>query len=598
MSGTASPPPAPATPDGGTGRPPLALAAALRAALRSGYDRARLAADLSAGLTVGIVALPLSMALAIACGVAPEHGLYTAIVAGAVTAVLGGSRVQVSGPTAAFVVVLAPVVSRFGFQGLALASLMAGLLLVLFAFARLGRIIQLVPYPVTSGFTAGIAIVIASLQLRDFLGLHLESLPEHGLERLAALLTALPGVDPATAAVGAGTLALLLIWPRLSHRVPAPLVALAVAAAAVALLEALVPGFDVVTIADRFSYSAADGLHAGVPRTPPGFAWPWSWPGAGGAAVPLDFALLRELAGPAFAIALLGAIESLLSAVVADGMTGLKHDPDGELLGQGLGNVAAAFFGGFAATGAIARTATNVRAGGRSPIASVVHAVFLLLAMLLFAPLLGFVPMAALAALLLTVAWNMSHARHVVHSLRTSPRSDALVLLTCLGLTVAFDMVLAITVGVVLASLLFMKRMIEVSAVRLLPAPAASDEHPPDASILVYEIAGPLFFGAAERAMSALERVHADVRTIVIDLRAVPAMDATGVVNLRSALERLKRSGTYAVIAGLQQQPGEVLDRAGVAGVPDELFVAESFEEGLRHARERTASEPGARASS
>lgn len=331
-------------------------AAALREALAEGYTSAQLRADAMAGAVVGVVALPLSMALAIATGVPPQHGLNTAVVAGGLVALLGGSRVQVTGPTAAFVVVLAPIVSRFGLGGLLLATLMAGVLLIAMGVARMGRLIEFVPYPVTTGFTAGIAIVIGTLQVKDFLGLSVPQMPEHYLERVAALARAVPSTRAGDFGIGLLTLAVLVLFPRLSRRVPAPLVGLAAAGLAAALLSRLLDGFHVATVASAF--------HGGIPQAPPQPLLPWRTPGADGQPLLLSWGLFRALAPSAFAIAMLGAIESLLSAVVADGMTGRRHDPDAELFAQGVGNVVAPFFGGIAATGAIARTATNIRSGG------------------------------------------------------------------------------------------------------------------------------------------------------------------------------------------------------------------------------------------
>jgi SulP family sulfate permease len=300
----------------------------LRESIASGYTRRDLRADAQAGAIVGIVALPLSMALAIASGVPPQHGLYTAIVAGAVAAIAGGSSVQVTGPTAAFVVVLAPIAARFGLGGLLVATLLAGVLLVGMGMARLGRLIEFVPYPVTTGFTAGIAVVIGVLQVRDFLGLSVASMPDHFVERLAALAQALPTVDGRDLAAGSVTMAILVTWPKVTKRVPAPLVALTIVTAATWIAETLVPGFEVATIARRFTFEGAHGPQAGIPQGPPLPGWPWSFPGPAGAPLPLSWDLIRTLMGPAFAIAVLGAIESLLSATVADGMTGGKHDSD------------------------------------------------------------------------------------------------------------------------------------------------------------------------------------------------------------------------------------------------------------------------------
>jgi len=568
--------------------------------LARGYGAADLRADLLAGAVVGVVALPLSMALAIASGVPPQHGLYTAIVAGALVALLGGSRVQVTGPTAAFVALLAPIAARFGVGGLLLATAMAGAILVALALARLGRLIEFVPYPVTTGFTAGIAVVIATLQVRDFLGLTVPEMPEAYPARVAALARAIPTAHLPDAAVGALTLALLLLWPRLGRRiaawVPAPLAALALAAVAAVLLGQAVPGFEVETIQSRFSYELGGLTLPGIPRLPPLPVLPWRLPGPDGAPLVLSLDLFRALLPSAVAIAVLGAIESLLSAVVADGMTGGKHDPDEELLAQGIGNLVAPFFGGIAATGAIARTATNARSGARSPFAAVAHSVVVLAAVLLLAPALGYLPMASLAALLLVVAWNISEAPHAVKTVRTAPRSDVLVLLACFGLTVVFDMVVAVTAGVVLAALLFMRRMAEVSGTALVEPGRFLPEPLPEGAVL-YRVAGPLFFGAAHKAAGTLHTVAPEVRAVLFDLRTAPALDATGLVNLESAVERLNKAGVFVVLAGLQPQPFRALVRAGWRNRPGKVLLRRSFEGGVEAVRARlgNAAAAGAR---
>jgi SulP family sulfate permease len=566
---------------------PLRLGTALRGALRHGYSARDLRSDLLAGVVVGIVALPLSMALAVASGVAPQYGLYTAIVAGAVVAGLGGSMVQVCGPTAAFVVLLAPISARFGLAGLLLAGAMAGVLLVVMGAARLGGLIQFVPYPVTTGFTAGIAVVIATLQLKDFFGLTVATMPEHYLGKVAALAQALPTLRWPDLAIGLFTLAVLLVWPRVTRKVPGPLIALGLAGVLAALLARWVPGFSVATILSRFQ--------DGIPQLPPLPRLPWHLPGPEGKPVALSFGLIRALIPSAFAIAMLGAIESLLSAVVADGMTGGSHDPDAELVALGIGNIVAPFFGGIAATGALARTATNVRSGARSPLAAIFHALFVLLAVLLLAPILNYLPMASLAALLLIVAWNMSEVKHFVHAVRVAPRSDVVVLLTCFILTVVFDMVVAVTVGVVLAALLFMRRMAEVSNVRLVSQhPIAKAGMPKD--VLIYEIAGPLFFGAAQKAMGALQRVPTGIKVVVLDLVSVPVMDATGLVCLESTVSRLHDLGMFVVLGGVQAQPLRVLARSGIREHRDRISVHRTMERALEVARERSATAAGARA--
>ena len=540
-------------------RSPLVLAPALRQALR-GYRWGDLRADVLAGLVVGVIALPLSMALAVASGVAPQHGLYTAVVAGGVIALLGGSAVQVSGPTAAFVVLLAPVTASYGLGGLATASMVAGAILVGMGLARMGRLIEFIPYPVTTGFTAGIAIVIATLQVKDLLGLPMESLPPTFVEKVMALASHAEGVSVPDLLVGLMTLAALLVMPRLTKRLPAALVALPLAAVAGVLMAHFGgEAWAVDTIRTRFPQTD------GVPRQLPALTLPWLLPGGDGRPLyeSLNFAAARALLAAGLAIAMLGAIESLLSAVVADGMTDRRHDPDAELIAQGAGNLAAPLFGGFAATGAIARTATNVRAGARSPIAAVVHALFVLGAMLGLAPLLGYIPMSAMAAMLLIVAWNMSELRHVAHVLRIAPRSDKLVLITCLTLTVAFDMVIAVSVGVVLAALLFMERMAELTNVRLIGAGHPELPEPLPEGVLLYRVDGPLFFGAAQRAVSALTTTQPAPRAVLIDLSSVPHMDATGLTAFDSVLRKLHAARAFVVIAGVQEQPLRLMASAG-----------------------------------
>jgi SulP family sulfate permease len=445
----------------------------------------------------------------------------------------------------------------------------------------MGSLIEFVPYPVTTGFTAGIAIVIGTLQVKDFLGLSVPAMPEHFADRVGALASALPSARAPDLTIGLLTLGVLVLFPRVTRRVPAPLAALTLAALSALLLQRLAPGFSVATIASTFA--------GGIPQAPPLPLLPWRMPGPDGQPLLLTLELFRALAPSAFAIAMLGAIESLLSAVVADGMTGRRHDPDAELFAQGVGNVVAPFFGGIAATGALARTATNIRAGARSPVSAVVHAAFVLLAMLLLAPLLGYLPMASLAALLMLVAWNMSEREHFVHMLKVAPRADVLVLLTCFGLTVAFDMVISVTFGVVLASLLFMKRMAEVSKVRLVDQHEIALDRPLPQGVVIYEVAGPLFFGAAQQAMEALASVDKRVRVVIMDLRSVPALDATALVALESAFERLYKGRIFVILAGVQPQPMRAMARAGWRGRHGKMAIYRSFEKGVDEARKAWA---------
>jgi SulP family sulfate permease len=562
------------------------LGSALRGVLREGYGTAAARHDLLAGIAVGIIAVPLSLALAIASGVPPQHGLYTAVVAGAVIALAGGSRFSVSGPTAAFVVILFPIAQQHGVGGLLLATLMAGAILVAMGWGRMGQLIQYIPYPVTTGFTAGIALVIASLQLRDLFGLEVAG-SAHFLERVGQVFWALPQFHAGELALGLGTLAVMIAWRRLRLPLPPYLAGAVFAALAAYLLKHTLPEIPVTTIADRFSYVGADGVvHAGIPPLLPQWHWPWDLPGPGGAHLALSFELVRSLIGPAFAIAMLGAIESLLCAVVADGMTGKKHDPDAELVAQGLGNLAAPLFGGIPATGALARTAASIRAGARSPLAAFTHALFVLAAMLTLAPLLSWLPMCGLAALLLKVAWNMSERKNFARILRVAPRGDVLLLLTCFFLTVLFDMVLAITAGVVLGSLMFMHRMAKVSRVDLIGEghPEAPAGLPKD--VRYYEIAGPLFFGAAERAMNALRNHDRGVRALILDLSAVPTIDASGLVALEEVIDELNEAGIFVALCGAQRNVLQVLRDAGYLKEHGKRWYYPSSEGAVKRLRE------------
>jgi sulfate permease, SulP family len=568
--------------------PPLATlpAAALRAVLSEGYSRSELRHDVLAGLVVGIVALPLSMALAIAVGVPPQHGLYTAIIAGIAVPLLGGSRFQVTGPTAAFIVILAPILVRHGLAGLLVAGGMAGVLLLAMGLFRLGRLIQFIPHPVTTGFTAGIGTVIGVLQLKDLLGLKPARSPDHFIERVVSYVQARHTASVAELGIGLFTLALLILVPRALKRVPAPLVALPLAAIAAFVLHRYLAGFDVATIGSRFTTVISGVEVHGIPRAPPLFSLPWD---AGTRPLPLSLATFRALFPAAIAIALLGAIESLLSAVVADAMAGTKHDPDSELLALGVGNLLCPFFGGIAATGAIARTATGIRYGSRSPLATVFHAGVVLASVLAAAPLISYLPMASLAALLVMVAWNMSEAKHFAHMLRVAPKSDVAVLLACYGLTVVFDMVIAVTAGMILAAFLFMRRMAEVASVQIVDEahPHLKVKLPRD--VVLYEVNGPLFFGAAEAAMDALKAIGERPRVLILYLGAVPAMDVTGLVALESALARLKQQGVFCIVAGLRPQPLSVLQKAGVEDEPGRLHIVATLDEAANRAQEHVS---------
>jgi len=568
---------------------PFAVGTALRRAFAKGYGATELKADLMAGTVVGIVALPLSMALAIAVGAPPQQGLYTAIVAGAAVALLGGCKFQVTGPTAAFIVILAPIVNKYGLGGLLTAGFMAGVILVALGAARLGNLIRYIPYPVTTGFTTGIATVIATLQIKDVLGLQTGPLPDHYVEKLHSLWSARGTASVRELAVAAVTFALLLGIPRVIKRVPAPLIAISIVAGATALLARLVPSFEVATIGTRFHTTVGGVEVAGIPGVIPTPALPW------GHGLP-SFQMITELTGAAFAIAMLGAIESLLSAVIADGMTNTKHDPNAELFALGVGNIVAPIFGGIAATGALARTATNIRAGARSPLASVTHAIVVLASILLFAPLVAYVPMASLAALLLLVAWNMSEVRHFLHLLRVAPKSDVVVLVSCFLLTVFFDMVVAVSVGFMMAAVLFMKRMGDLTESRL--TLDASEDAPvkPPKGVVVYEINGPLFFGASQNAMALLAAIKGEsFSVLVLDLGRVPVIDATGFVALENAIDSVVRQKRRVVLAGPLPAPQRIFDNAKLEAKFEGLRIAGDLSAALSLAQS-IAETAGARA--
>ncbi|MCO1671474.1 C4-dicarboxylic acid transporter DauA [Pseudomonas aeruginosa] len=562
--------------------PTIPLFSAWRQSLRAGYSLRALRGDLGAGLTVGIIAIPLAMALAIAVGVPPQHGLYTVLVAAPLIALSGGSRFNVTGPTAAFVVILLPIVQQYGLGGLLLCTLLAGLILVAMGLGRVGRLIQFIPYPVTLGFTAGIGIVIATLQLKDFLGLQVHGQPQHYLEQAGLLLRSLPSLRPGDSLVGLSALAILVAWPRLFPKIPGHLVALAGGLLLGLLLERL--GLPVATLGERFSYEHEGVVHAGIPPYLPSLQLPWNLPGPDGQPLGLSFELIRQLLAPAFAIAMLGAIESLLCAVVADGMTGSRHDPNGELLGQGLGNLVAPLFGGITATAAIARTAANIRAGAFSPLAAMLHAGVVLLAMLFLAPLFSYLPMAALAALLMMVAWNMSEAPHVVHTLRIAPRSDVLVLLACLVLTVLFDMVLAVGVGLLLAAGLFVKRMSELTDTASLPRGFHQALADLPAPVLAYAIRGPLFFGAAEKALSVLRRLNPEAKVVIIEMSAVPMLDLTALAALESMLLEYRQRGIGVIFCGCNARLRLKLKRAGIHPAAGRLAFVHNLEVARRKA--------------
>ena len=554
---------------------------ALVRAARAGRITARtLPRDVLSGVVVGVVAIPLAMAFAIACELTPQQGLVTAIFAGAIVAIAGGSFVQIAGPTGAFIVVLLGIHRDHGTAGLQVAGLLAGVILVLLGVTRLGRVVRFMPHPVTLGFTAGIAVIIFTSQVPDFLGLKMAQNPREFVAKARAIGQALPTTSLETAVVAGATLLSMVVFPRVSKRVPTPLVGMVVGTA----LYLLWRPAGVATIGTRFGE---------IPRGLPAPALP-----------DYDWSRVGDLVGPAFAIAMLGAIESLLSAVVADGMTGDSHDPDQELVGQGLANVVTPLFGGFAATGAIARTATNVRNGGRSPVAGIVHSVTVLLVVLFLAPYAADVPLACLAAILFQVAWRMSEAGPVVRLVRSAGRSDALVLLVTFGLTVFVDLVVAVEVGVVLAALLFVKQAAERTGVSLVGGPESTPDPlhglavpiPPE--IALFSIDGPFFFGTSHRFEATLAAVDPRARVVVVRMWRVTYLDASGRHALERVIHAFRRTGRHVVLAGVGADVRRSLEAMDEADRLDPLDVWGDLEGALARAREWVTDEGVARARS
>jgi len=551
---------------------PTRLEPKLLTVLREGYSKKQFTSDLIAGVIVGIVALPLAIAFAIASGVKPEQGLYTAVICGFVIGALGGTRAQVSGPTGAFIVIIYGIVQQYGYDGLAVATILAGFILIAMGLLRMGAFLKFIPYPVTVGFTSGIALIIFSGQIRDFFGLQMQSVPADFVEKWEAYFHSISTTNWQALAVGAVSLAIVFLWPRITPKVPGSLVAIIAATAAVQLLT-----LDVETIGSRFG---------SVPNTLPAPHFPH-----------LTWALITKMFSPALTIAILAAIESLLAAVVADGMMGTRHRSNMELIAQGIGNVVSPIFQGIPATGAIARTATNIKSGGRTPVAAIIHATTLLLIMLFFGKWAALIPMATLAAILIFVAYNMSEY-HAFLKLLKSPKSDVAVLLVTFALTVLIDLTVAIQVGVVLAAFMFLQRMSDVAQVNSLtgqmteeeeeapnnPRAISKREVPP--GVEVFEVYGSLFFGAIERFKDAMRRVEKKPKVLIIRMRMVPAIDATGLQVLEDVLERTKREGGKLMLTGVAAQPMEAMERSGLLNKIGREFVFESIDDALKCARQ------------
>ena len=508
------------------------------------YSSKQFTADVISGIIVAIIALPLSIALALASGVTPEQGLYTAIVAGFIISFLGGSKVQIAGPTAAFATIVAGIVLKNGMEGLAVATILAGILLIVMGVLRLGSLIRFIPYTITTGFTTGIAVTIFIGQIKDFMGITFLHSPVETMEKFREVLACMDTLNPMAVLIGALSLAILIIWPRFVKKIPPSLVAVIAAAA-------LVKGLDlkVNTIGDLYTISSSL----------PVFHMPH-----------ITFGLIQKVMPDALTIAVLAAIESLLSCVVADGMVGGKHNSNMELIAQGAGNAASALFGGIPATGAIARTAANIKNGGRTPVAGMVHSVVLLLVLIFLMPYAALIPMPAIAAILFMVAYNMSEWREFIDVVKTSPKSDAAVLLITFFLTVVFDLVLAIGVGLVLASLLFMKRMADVSDIygwkyaedyREGEDAERIDLKPVPAHVMVFEVSGPMFFGAADK----IAQIPLDSRknVLILRMRSVPAMDATALNSLKKLNGRCRKAHVTMILSHVNEQPMSVMAKSG-----------------------------------
>ena len=541
------------------------------------YSREKFLGDLAAGLIVGVVALPLAIAFAIASGVTPDRGLWTAIVAGFLISLLGGSRVQIGGPTGAFVVIVYGIVQKYGIDGLTVATLMAGVILIAMGLAKLGTMIKFIPHPVITGFTSGIAVIIFSGEIKDFFGLQMGGVPADFIGKWLAYAKGVAGITPSAIAVSFLALAIIVIWPRVNRRIPGPFVALIVTT-----LLATVMHLPVETIGTRFGGISASVPHPQLPH--------------------LSFVQVTALVGPAFTIALLAAIESLLSAVVADGMIGGRHRSNMELIAQGVANIASPLFGGIPATGAIARTATNVKNGGRTPVAGIIHSFTLLVITVFAGRWAGLIPMATLAAILVVVSYHMCEWRTFLAEL-SSPKSDVAVLLTTFLLTVFIDLTVAISVGMVLAAFLFMKRMAEVTNVRALTQEFADDDADPYSSdenavrlreipqsVEVYEINGAFFFGAAETFKETMAVIAGKPKVLIIRMRDVLLLDSTGMHALKDVVHRSRKDGTAVLLSDVHMQPLVVLTGSAVLEEigPDNLFS--NLDDALQRARDLLSS--------
>ncbi|KLE00176.1 C4-dicarboxylic acid transporter DauA [Aliarcobacter butzleri] len=512
--------------------------------------------NILSGLTVGIIALPLSMALAIATGVPPELGLYTAIIAGIFAAVFGSSKINISGPTAAFIVILIPIVQEFGITGLLLCGLLSGIILVLIGVLKLGTLIELIPYPVTVGFTSGIAVVIATFQIKDFFGLTIPNFEGSYLDKIYLIFNSFHTFNIYEFFIGALTLSLLVFWQKTKSKIPSALIALTITTIVVAFLN-IYFNIDISTINSTFKYKIGSLEGTGIPPIPLQFSLPWSFL----APEDINFTLIYKLLPHAIAIAILGALESLLCAVISDGMTGNKTDPNKELIGQGITNMIVPFFGGIPATAAIARTVVNIKSGGTSKLSSIVHSLFILVSITFLAKYLSYLPMASLSALLLMVAWNMSEIKHFVNIIKIAQKDDVYVLLTCFFLTVIIDMQIAVAVGIGLASILFIKRTIDLYSIELVSNQSREYQDNLE-NILIYDINGPMFFGAAQKALKTLLNINEKTNIVILNMKNVSMLDVTAMVALKSIVNSFETEQKKLIFCGLNQNIQNKLQRA------------------------------------
>ncbi|MCT7597675.1 C4-dicarboxylic acid transporter DauA [Aliarcobacter butzleri] len=512
--------------------------------------------NILSGLTVGIIALPLSMALAIATGVPPELGLYTAIIAGIFAAVFGSSKINISGPTAAFIVILIPIVQEFGITGLLLCGLLSGIILVLIGVLKLGTLIELIPYPVTVGFTSGIAVVIATFQIKDFFGLTIPNFEGSYLDKIYLIFNSFHTFNIYEFFIGVLTLSLLIFWQKTKSKIPSALIALTITTIVVAFLN-IYFNIDISTINSTFNYKIGSLEGTGIPPIPLQFSLPWSFL----APEDINFTLIYKLLPHAIAIAILGALESLLCAVISDGMTGNKTDPNKELIGQGITNMIVPFFGGIPATAAIARTVVNIKSGGTSKLSSIVHSLFILVSITFLAKYLSYLPMASLSALLLMVAWNMSEVKHFVNIIKIAQKDDVYVLLTCFFLTVIIDMQIAVAVGIGLASVLFIKRTIDLYSIELVSNQSREYQDNLE-NILIYDINGPMFFGAAQKALKTLLNINEKTNIVILNMKNVSMLDVTAMVALKSIVNSFETEQKKLIFCGLNQNIQNKLQRA------------------------------------